>query len=72
MPTTSTVPLPLPSGSELLEVSASQSSDSGASKAVSERTIRKTNANEITDAEWIEVNARLANMRERLTPVKVQ
>ena len=65
------MPLPLASHSKLGQLSESQSRDSSPRNAVSERTRRKTNANENTDEERIEVKARLANMRERLTHVKV-
>ena len=71
-PMSSIVPLPLATGSTLRKLSVSQSSDSSPSKAVSERKRKKTNANEVTDAEWIEVKGRVANKRERLTHEKEQ
>ena len=39
---------------------------------MSERTRKKTNANEITDDEWIVVRERLANLRDPLTDVHVK
>ena len=39
---------------------------------MSERTRKKTNVNEITDQEWIEVNARLAKVQEQLTDLQLK
>ena len=66
------MPLHLAPGSTLRKLSASHSCDSSPGKTAAERTRKKTNANEITDEEWIEVKGRLANVRERLMPVNVQ
>ena len=66
------VHLPLASGSALKKLRASQSSERSPKKAVSERTRKKTNANEITDDEWIVVTERLTKLREQLTHVQVK
>ena len=66
------MPIPLASSSALRKLSESQTSDSSPAKAVSERTRKKTNANEITDVEWIVVNTRLAEGKDRLTNLHVK
>ena len=70
-PRSSIVLLPLASRSTLRKLSESQTSDSSPSKAVAERTRRKTDWIGISDAEWIVVHGRMSNMRERLTHVTV-
>ena len=59
-PKSSIVPLPLASDSTLRQLSVSQSNDSSPSTRIAERTRNKTNANKITDDEWIVVRTKLA------------
>ena len=54
-PASSIARLPLAATSTLRKLSESHMSDSSPGNAVSERTRKKTNANEITDEEWIVV-----------------
>ena len=71
-PASSRAPLALAATSTLRKLSELQTSDCTPGKAVSDRTRKKTNANEITDEEWIVVRERLANVKESLTHVTVQ
>ena len=67
----SLVPLPLATKTTVRKRSESETRDSSPGIAGSERTRKKTNANELTDDQWIVDTKKLAEVRDRLTHVQV-